>query len=791
MSDYVRLIKPEYEVLKLKPNNSIRNSSTDKIARTIFTINQSITQRVKTVDEKWLNFMGKSFRFPTKFDVHTFPKVSFLIYMERKIVDFYFIVPKDSSTYLKEKMNDVWKGVTIEKVEDVPCIEDSIKNQLYFVKEDGLSLTIDRRDNDLINSILNNVEILENEEYLSVIYNFNNTSQKGWKNTHASTITRFNEHRPVDRNKTGLKYLIQWGIILLDDVINTVFSAIANENIKKKNNNDLMSSILTKLGQEKKLTTASLNKGSMTVGVMELIVACHSQDFTRRKNLLRSLSQSFDTISGDNSLVAKPFNKKVNIRSRYLGAEKNIVSDQESQHFLSLVGKDILERYKFIDHIETHETQVPEELQSGVMSIGTNTYRGHRQKAFISNDFEFRNLLLLLIAPTRAGKSNLIGHLSIDAVENNECVIIVDYIMNCELSDSVSRLFPSDQVLTIDCSNPETLQGLGYNEVGVSEDVFTQYRLSKQQTASIISLINSVNVGDARLSPKMERYLESAALIAFTTGGCFRDVYRILTSHHVRSEFISKIEKKHFEYLEEYIDSLLELDEINKDVVIGTKLNLITGIIDRFTVLKRNPYMEMMLKKDTSKNISLVEEIEKNQVILIKMPQHLFQTDEEKDTLALYWLTKIWVTLIIRAEKIKDRKKRKKLNIVYDEIYQIKNTEIFLKSILSQIAKFTAKPIISCHYINQLTNLRPELRSANTSYMLFSGCDKDNFNELKTELHPFEVEDLLNLKSFHSLNHIKTKEGYSTFITELPHRVELRKPKIINEVDVIISDSES
>ena len=77
------------------------------------------------------------------------------------------------------------------------------------------------------------------------------------------------------------------------------------------------------------------------------------------------------------------------------------------------------------------------------------------------------------------------------------------------------------------------------------------------------------------------------------------------------------------------------------------------------------------------------------------------------------------------------------------------------------------KPIISCHYLNQIKVIRDELRSANASYMLISGCDKKNFSELKEELYPFEVEDLLALPRWHSLNLIKSAGGYESFITDL------------------------
>ncbi|NDI34652.1 hypothetical protein [Chengkuizengella sediminis] len=67
--------------------------------------------------------------------------------------------------------------------------------------------------------------------------------------------------------------------------------------------------------------------------------------------------------------------------------------------------------------------------------------------------------------------------------------------------------------------------------------------------------------------------------------------------------------------------------------------------------------------------------------------------------------------------------------------------------------------------------------SANTSYMLLEGCDKKNYTELKDELYPFTAEDLSNLKRYHSLNYVKSKEGYTRFITNMPSPI-MKKSEI-------------
>src|SRR5690625_2045507 len=102
-----------------------------------------------------------------------------------------------------------------------------------------------------------------------------------------------------------------------------------------------------------------------------------------------------------------------------------------------------------------------------------------------------------------------------------------------------------------------------------------------------MALVNSINAEDVRLSAKMERYLTSASLVVFISGGSIRDVFSVLQNHVLRSRYIKLVPDGQRENLEEYIYSLKELDEVNREGgVTGTKSNLIVGIIDRLNKLK-------------------------------------------------------------------------------------------------------------------------------------------------------------------------------------------------------------
>ncbi|WP_216667752.1 hypothetical protein [Sporosarcina jiandibaonis] len=786
----ITVIKPEYVYLRLKPNNSIRNTDTHLIARTIATLYRGLWNCLKWEEMKAIRLFRKEYVIGTRFSYTLQGKISYYVYMEKEKVEFYFIVPYSFLDVIKERLGSVWNGITMEEVVEIPTFsENAFKYQMVYEKEDALSLRTNRSDNSLLNASLNVIDLMEEQDRAGILYNFIPVAQGSFAHSYKATIDKVKNGMPTERNKFGLLYLIKMGISLVDSIFNDITEALAGKN-EKKNEENVLDTIIEKLNGGKQISESTEKKIRGHVLDTQILIFSESPDAVKARNHASSIAQSFDVLTGDNRLIKKRYSKgTVNYTAtRINGAETNRVGDQEVQSFISIAGRELLERYPFMDRVETQEIQIPKELQKGVMCIGDVTYRGQSQRAYLSDDEQFKKLMLLLIGPSRAGKSNLISHLSIDAIDNGECVVIFDFIKNCELSKSVAECFPDDQVLRIRCDDFENLQGIGYNEVGYSSNAFKQYDNAKRQTTNTLMLIDSINVGSgdsSKLTPKMERYLESACLVVYISGGSMKDVFGVLLNHETRHNFINKVPKNQLDNLRDYIDSIKEIDDKDKaGKVTGTKVQ--AGIIDRLNALKRNTYVELMLKKGTKNNINLVDEMQKNQLIVIEMPQAMFTTDAEKDIFTTYWMSKIWLGLQVRAD-LYEEKDLKKVNVVIDEIYQVEHTEQFLKSKLSQLAKFGMKPIVSCHYINQLKYLREELRSANTSYMLIAGSDKKNFDELKDELYPFTAEDLKDMKRYHSLNYIKTKDGYARFITKLPGEVSSRitsrtKPQQIENV---------
>ncbi|PHV72209.1 hypothetical protein CS063_01670 [Sporanaerobium hydrogeniformans] len=765
ISDYFKMIKPEYVYLKLIPDTSIRNYNSSALAKMIANMYQGINKRIYKQEKTWC------FKSPMR--------CSYFIDIQKNDVSFYFIVPGQYESIAREKISSVWPRVTIEKTDKVKEFEgDKVSYNLGYKKEDALSLDTDARGNTLLSSILNIVDVIEEEDRVGIFYNFVPINQRYWNADYKHTLDKWKQYKPLDRNKVSVGYLLKYSAICLLWLIQSVLDGICDAFGENKNEVSTLTNLTDALNRTRiELSEQTKRKKNEIILDTQIAILGSGPNLSRSKSNVISVCQGFNSIEGDNELIYKE-NKKfeaLNDSCVYRSVERNKMSVSECQNLLQLPGRELLEKHK-IEHINTLEVLVPEELQKGVMCIGESTYKGNSIKAYLSMDRNFKYLTTCVIGPTRAGKTTLISNMGVDSARASEINVFFDWCGNCELTEEVKVALQKQGIkcLVIDCSDPKDLQGLGYNELySNSNDVFDRYRSSKAQSSQLMTLINSVQGDETELRARMERYLEAAAVTVFISNGPIRDVFGILQRHQLRAEYINKIPTNQQVNCQEYIEALNELDEVDKksSEVIGTKISAIQGILNRANKLKQNTYVEMMLKKDCSKNFNLTEEIMKSQAIFIKMPETMFSTEIEKDIYATYWLTKLWAALQQRKWLVKELDNLIKVNMYFDELYQTPNCQDFLRSKLSQIAKFGAKPIISCHYLGQIPIIRGELKAANTSYMLIAGCDKMNYNELKEELDPYNVDDLLHMKRYHSLNLIKTSDGYARFITKLPRPI--------------------
>jgi len=70
--------------------------------------------------------------------------------------------------------------------------------------------------------------------------------------------------------------------------------------------------------------------------------------------------------------------------------------------------------------------------------------------------------------------------------------------------------------------------------------------------------------------------------------------------------------------------------------------------------------------------------------------------------------------------------------------------------------------------MKQFKSLLDAVKSTGVSYMLLAGIEKENLQMLSEEIKPFEIDEILNMKPWHSLNVINYGNQYAKFTTHLP-----------------------
>jgi len=787
LSDYFSLVHPNYKYLMITTHRSLGEFNSIALAKTIAHTYRSLDKRLRREKKKIV--------FETEY------KISFMIDIKNGNADFYFIVPERFERQIEEKIKMIWPRATVKLLDEkvTPFSEDIEVYQMSYKKEDALSLHTDQRTCEPLISLLGAIDIMKEDDRVGVLFNFIPCQQFGWQTTYNRTMRKIDDLKMVDKKQNSLEYIAKSTVIATAKIFADFLKVIDDFSggSEKRASDSWLADLNSMFEERKQLKQATKDKKNLDIVNAQIAVISDSKDKDRRTDNAISVCNAFGKMGedADNDLVYKRKKmKKLFIEDIQPNLQMNTLSINEAAEFLQIPGRNILTQYGKIKAINNTETKVPEELQAGVMCIGTNTCHGVDTKAFLSTDLDYKNLTLCIIGPTRAGKTNLICHLSEDAVLAGETVIMFDFCGNCEVSDAIAEHIPKDKVLNIDCSVFESLQGLGYNEVRpLNDSMFEVYKCAKMKTQYLVDFVNSINL-DTKLEPQMARYLKAASYVVFIAEGPIKDVFAVLENHIKRHEYIGRVPQNQLENLEEYINYLDELDKWsngtkeNPPEIIGTQGSKIQGILNRIDLIKDNAYTELMLKKGCENNIDLVEEMEKAQLVCLRMPEVMFATDSERSTYCTYWLTKILAALQIRYVNIPNEEDRVKVNVIFDELYQIPECQALLKRHINRIAKKTCKPIISCHSLEQIKYIRPELKNANTSYLFISGCDKANYEELKEELAPFELEDLLTLPRYHSLNLIKCNDGFARFITKLPpkyldtiDRNKDKKPKVIEK----------
>ena len=759
LDKYIAFKYPEYIYLHIIPQKSIRNYNTDTITKTIAHTYKSLNKRVKIEQKKLF--------FETNF------KIGYVIDIGSSNADFYFVVPKNFSNLLMEKTKEIWSTATIELM-DTPIREFSktaIRYELSYEKEDALSLNIDKKSNEPLNSILGSMNILRDDDRVTVCYNFIPTSQDRWKIRYDDTVERFKKGKQVDKNiataPSILKLSLGLALNILDSVLEVFCDFLGAD--KYKEEDSLYNAVMKIFQKNEELSPLTKQKREQNIIQTQIAVISESSDKVRKTENAISVCQSFGSLDGDNRLIYHKTKSKFKLTDYDFGIKNSYTSTVEASSFVQIPARTLLEEYN-INHISIEETSLPPLLQQGYIKLGFTTYRGTKTMAYLEDDREIGSLPLVILGRQGGGKTTYLCNYASYVVERGESIVHIDYIKNCEASKSIESALGSNNVIILDFSKEDGLQSFAYNELRFTNDMswFEKQELANKKSQLILELVNSINVNGDPLSPKMEKFLMAASdIVNLDDKATLKDIMKCLQNYRFRDKVIKSIPEEIKGALEDEIFALRELDDVNKEGnVIGTRDSKIEGILDRLTLLKRDFYLKQMFNKSPQNNLDFSKALEEGKFILIRMPQAKFK-NYVKNVITTFLTTKVWTACEIRGE-LNERNRR--CHLLIDEISQCHTAEMFMESILTQTRKFGLKFVLTGQYLDQLNKKTIySLKGAGASFMLLTGSIKEDFNYFKDELsEKYTYEDIRKMEKHSSLNIVNTSIGFCSFITKLP-----------------------
>ena len=563
---------------------------------------RSLINKMFKQSNKYINQASKKLIIVQK------PKVSFYIHITKGKVQFYFIIPKSYLNQFKIKFQEVWKNVEIEEVDNIPMdINSCSKFDLHYKYDESLSLAVDKRNNDLLNSNMTITSILEENEMVGILYNFIPTSEKESNyfrsNTYPRAIQRYKNGENLKKSK-NIKDLsviaLKNFISLINDLLNCILNVPQNNQL-----------ILNPLQCE--ISHSTKRKGKKVICKNQSIILTKSSEKSREIELSNAFSNTFKIISDDNELIINEITKNIDIKKTIINhVNINKTTIEEIGNFISMPSLEVINQFKMIEHNKTVESPVPKELTKGIISLGINKCKETYQEAFLSDDINLQSLPLAILGASRSGKSTFSINLSKNIIDNNEGLIALDFIKDCELANNIKAITPKDRLIDIDLSNPKMIQSLCYNEFKITSDMsaYEISSISRKQTNNLLKIVNIINGDDKELSPKMRKYLGAAARIAFCfPNSCMKDVLNILQFHEIRYKYINKLSEELKDRLKDSILSLNELDEVNKKgEVTGTKEIKIEGILDRIDLMRENIIIDEMISKTPENSLEILRQ---------------------------------------------------------------------------------------------------------------------------------------------------------------------------------------
>lgn len=762
MGKLFRIEEYPYRVLEVQVDNRMRDKNYTDIVNIIHSLLKDVRKRIVCNKEGIIYTRCQ----PISFEI---------LYDSNKEITFNFAVNELDSLYFKNRLQTILPNSTLKFLDEmgrndyIDEFKDSAVYKYNYDKHYMLSLNTKVSP---IQSLLAIKKDLDDKEKLllqTLILPVGN----GWKTTCDDNWKKVRRGHNVTNGVNIFDDFFSWVDGFLDGVMDIIDDIIE---IKPKSDVDKSSKkIIREFESDSKTKT---NYNGFKIDINSFIKTDSNQ---QSYNIGKSIETCFRDMASDNALVMgkKKIAKKID--RKILFKSMNIVSELELANLIKLPDN-ILQRRFNIKSVRINQIDIPKECRNGNINLGSVEYHGDIVDWYMPSERDISCLPMFILTKMGGGKTTLLLKIAHDTREAGEGLVLFDYIKDCQTAKALIEMYPDTQIIRFD--SLESLDNFSFPEIQIEDgdDVFTRKLKANMIANEIKYLINSMASDSDPLTRIMSKYLVSACKVVFVhKNKNLKNLLDVLEIKEIRNKYIGLgIKQGIFSLKDREIVTLKELDKDN----ISSKIQ---GLLDRFSVITEDTLFGAMLDKvnnfsldevaldgeflnesyleKISNNVNFVDIMDKQQPVVIMMPQDIFTNRIQKDVLCTYYMSRIRLAMSRRKDV------NKICRVEVDEPHQIPNTMNLIKDTIAEPRKFGLSYVMAMHSFGQVKKeIKDIILDIGCHFMLLKGISESGFNELKTYIgDDFEYEDMKEMDwDYGSLNLISIRNEYKVFMSKLP-----------------------
>lgn len=705
-------------------------------------------------------------------------KIAYEILFTNENIAFYYIIPDKLKELIKNELNVCYPKATFKFKNTYRT--DKKEGILNFIKEDHmidvnaaeefeldqhsfLSLKTDLRSEYPLNSLLETSKVLKDGEKVLIQYILV-PEEPSLNLEFEEAIKEFNsEKRIKSKYKLDKEKIIKSGLKLVygcvAEVMDLASLFFTNEEFERIDLDELDNNVLVRNG----LSQQTKDKTSSIYYDTSIRIATNSE---RSELILRLFKRAFNSLEGDNKLVARKLNQKelieaIKERKTIDKINMDALSTKELAQLMQLPTKHYQQEYK-IKNIDTREINIPPVFTAKGLQIGWTVYKGNKIPVFFPiDDLDSLCQCWVSIGKMGSGKTTCGENTAIQLLQNGVSVFAID-VADGGLIDNIERGLPKDfnKIIDLDFGDIDNPIPLTWSECA-NGDKTVETKLASQ----LKNFLNKLAKSDTqKLSSRMERFLGAAAKAVFKNPNAnLYDVVLCLTDREYRDKLIkdNNIQGRLKWTLEQLNDNENES---------GTKQNYVSGIMDRLEALLDNEFAANCLLQEANLDIDFRKWADEGYFVGIRVPKDTL-LDDTTDLLVTYIVSKLWLAILTRSNIPKEQ--RKPCILLLDEPHQFPTVLTELHSIIREMRKWRLGIFIFAHEFSDFKGMKSLFKSAGTNYFIYQ-TSKETYKELLEELQPFTLEEMIATKWRHAIVNMRYKEEKICVMTDmlkpLPHK---------------------